>query len=90
MSNAINLKVDSRGRITIGSLFKGYNISSVKAYFNNTDKTIILEPFVEVSLKDCIKEEVKNELLESAKHRKDYKKFDSADSLTKYLTKQCK
>ena len=49
MSNAINLKVDSRGRITIGSLFKGYNISSVKAYFNNTDKTIILEPFVEVS-----------------------------------------
>jgi hypothetical protein len=52
MRNAISLRVDSRGRIAIGSLLKSFNISSVKAFFDEDKKNIILEPYVEIPARD--------------------------------------
>jgi hypothetical protein len=74
MRNAISLKVDSRGRIAIGSLLKNFNISSVKAFFDEEKQNIILEPYVEVSVRDAWlfnnKEKLKSVLtgLEQAKN----------------------
>lgn len=87
MGEVINLKVDARGRITIGSLFKGYNISSVKAYFNEDKKTITLEPLVEISLSDAWifedKEKLKtiNKSLQEAKDGK----LEYIEDFTKYI-----
>lgn len=55
MQDSLNLRVDSKGRINIGSLLKGFNLSSVKAIFDKESKNIILIPQVELSLNEAIK-----------------------------------
>lgn len=87
MGETINLKVDARGRITIGSLFKGYNVSSFKAYFNKDNKTITLEPLVEIPLSDAWVFEDKDKLKTITKSLQEAKdgKLEYIEDFTKYV-----
>lgn len=55
--NTVSLKLDSKGRVTIGSFFKGWHVSSVKASFDEKNQKVVLEPQVEISLKEMTENE---------------------------------
>ena len=55
MQDSLTLKVGSKKRVNADSLFKGFNLSSVKAIINKKNKNITLIPQVKLPLDETAK-----------------------------------